>query len=229
MKKLFLVFVSTLFLSSCFISQNEKARSIMVRGTGIVSAKPDKVTIMISVITKDWIAKTASDTNAQIATKVQTALTEAGVATTDITTVDFSIDREESWVNGYQQIGKYRVRNTMKIVLHEIEKASTIVDTAIASGATELNSLTFSVEDNAALIREARIKAVKEAEENASLLAGASGAKIGKVLNIEEFSPSFRTMNTATDMIATEAKIATPVSAGSVEVSSSVTITYALK
>lgn len=229
MKKLFCIFVSTLFFSSCFISQQGKNRSVTVRGTGIISANPDKATIVISVVTQDWIAKTASDTNAQIATRVQNALQEAGVASKDMTTVDFSIDREESWVNGHQQIGRYRVRNTMKIVLHEIEKASAIVDTAIASGANELNSLTFSVEDNEALIREARIKAVKQAEENASLLAGASGAKIGKVLNIEEFTPSFYAMNSAVEKKYDEASFATPVSAGSIEVTSNVTITYALQ
>ena len=117
----------------------------------------------------------------------------------------------------------------MKIVVHNTALVSDVIDTAISAGASELTSLTFTVTDDTALVREARTLAVRQAQETASLLAGAAGCKIGEAITISEDSDAggIRTMNYAP--AAMSAKIATPISSGKIEVSSTVTITYALQ
>ena len=222
--------VSFSSLSCSLVKKAEgPSRTITVTGLGVVEAEPDKASVVVSVVTQEWVVKTAADRNAEIMTRVRDALVASGVNANDITTTNYSIHRQESWDGGRQSIGRYQVRNGMKIVVHDTALASDVIDTAISAGANELTSLTFTVADDTALIREARTLAVRQAQETASLLAGAAGCKIGEAITIIEKSDAggINMMNYAP--AAMSAKIATPISSGKIEVSSTVTITYALQ
>ena len=222
--------VSFSSLSCSLVKRAEgNQRTITVTGRGIVEAEPDKASVVVSVVTQEWVAKTAADRNAEIMTRVRDALIASGVGANDITTTNYSIHRQESWEGGRQSIGRYQVRNGMNIVVHNTALASDVIDTAIAAGANELTSLTFTVADDTTLVRQARTLAVQQAQETASLLAGASGCKIGEAMTISEESDAsgIRTMNYAP--AALSARVATPISSGKIEVSSTVTITYALQ
>ena len=162
-------------------------------------------------------------------TRVQEAVIAAGVSASNITTTNYNISRQDTWQNGRQIPGRYQVRNSMKIVVHNTELASPVIDTAIAAGANELTSLTFSVKDDAALVRQARTLAVQDAQDTASLLAGASGCKIGQVVSIQENYDTYGAMNRVSNTAFAKLDAATPVSAGNIEVSASVAITYALQ
>ena len=218
-------------LSCSLIKHEEKnARTITVTGCGVVEAEPDKATVVVSVVTQEWVAKTAADRNSEIMTRVREALVASGVNANDITTTNYSIYRQESWDGGRLSIGRYRVRNEMKIVVHNTALVSGVIDTAISAGASELTSLTFTVADDTALVREARMLAVRQAQETAALLAGASGCKIGEAITIIEKSDAGDISAGYYDApAAVRAKIATPISSGKIEVSSTVTITYALQ
>ncbi|MBC6719547.1 SIMPL domain-containing protein [Treponema sp. Marseille-Q4130] len=216
---------------SCSLVKKAEAssRTITVTGRGVSEAEPDKASVVVSVVTQEWVAKTAADRNSEIMTRVRAALVASGVNANDITTTNYSIYRQESWDGGRQSVGRYRVRNEMKIVVHNTALVSDVIDTAISAGANELTSLTFTVADDTALIREARTLAVRQAQETAALLAGASGCKIGEAITITEESGGggISMMNYAPAAMSTRA--ATPISSGKIEVSSTVTITYALQ
>ena len=217
-------------LSCSLVKKTEaSSRTITVTGRGVVEAEPDKASVVVSVVTQEWVAKTAADRNAEIMTRVRDALVASGVNANDITTTNYSIYRQESWEGGRQSIGRYRVRNEMKIVVHNTALLSDVIDTAISAGASELTSLTFTVADDTALVREARTLAVRQAQETASLLAGAAGCKIGEAITIIEKSDAggINMMNYAPE--AMNSGIAAPISSGKIEVSSTVTITYTLQ
>lgn len=218
-------------LSCSLVKKTEDhSRTITVTGRGVAEAEPDKASVVVSVVTQEWVAKTAADRNSEIMTRVRDALVASGVSANDITTTNYSIYRQESWDGGRLSIGRYRVRNEMKIVIHNTALASDVVDTAISAGASELISLTFTVADDTALVREARTKAVRQAQETASLLAGASGCKIGEALTITEERDAGGINTRYYDAAAVSSGgIATPISSGKIEVSSIVTITYALQ
>ena len=218
-------------LSCSLIKKAEgSSRTITVTGRGVVEAEPDKASVVVSVVTQEWVAKTAADRNSEIMTRVRDALVASGVNANDITTTNYSIYRQESWDGGRLSIGRYRVRNEMKIVVHNTALVSGVIDTAISAGASELTSLTFTVADDTALVREARMLAVRQAQETAALLAGASGCKIGEAITIIEKSDAGDISAGYYDApAAVRAKIATPISSGKIEVSSTVTITYALQ
>ena len=220
-------------LSCSLVKRAEgSSRTITVTGRGVVEAEPDKASVVVSVVTQEWVAKTAADRNAEIMTRVRDALVASGVNANDITTTNYSIYRQESWESGRQSVGRYRVRNGINIVVHNTALVSDVIDTAISAGASELTSLTFTVTvtDDTALVREARMLAVRQAQETASLLAGAAGCKIGEAIAIIEKNDAGDVSTRYYDApAAMSTEIATPISFGKIEVSSTVTITYALQ
>ena len=221
-----------IFFSCSANKPAEQIRSITVSGSGTASAAPDQASFNVSVTTQEWVAKTASDENAVIMTKVHDALAAAGVKAEDMSTSGYSIVRNDTWSNGRSWPGKYSVRNSYDIVLHDPSTAGAVIDAAVAAGATEVSSLSYSVSDTEALLRQARTAAVQQAHDTASLLAGSSGCRLGEVITISENSGYYpRLANTMmkTSAVMAESDAATPLSAGKTELSASVTVTYALQ
>ena len=142
----------------------------------------------------------------------------------DITTVDYRISQDNS--NPYP--GKYTIVNYVQVLIRDINNAGNIIDHAVANGANGLTSFTYSATENPNALREARTLAVQNAQDAASLIAGASGCKVSEVLDISEgYNPSSYTRAAGAKLMATNSAI-TPIEAGNVEVSSTVTITFSL-
>ena len=176
--------------------------------------------------TNEWNVNLARDKNAEITTKVIEKIKEAGVSSDDITTVDYRITQDNS--NSYP--GKYTVVNYIKVLIRDLNNAGNVIDNAVANGANGLTSFNYSAKDNPNAVREARTLAVQNAQDAASLIAGASGCKIADVLDIQEgYNPSsvLRSYN-AVMKEAESRSFSTPIEAGNVEVSSTVTITFSL-
>ena len=243
MKKTFCFIASALFagvfaLSSCSIQQDAYSkRTVSVSGTGSVTLKADNATIILSVITKGKEVAETSAENAKKMTAVQDAIVKAGIAKDCISTQNFSVYQESHYDNktGRQIPDDYRVTNQIKILVKKISMASDVIDLALKSGANQLSSLTYGVTDTEIAKKQARSLAIQQAQESANLLAGASGAKLGKVLSISEHAdyayPRAMLMKSTAnaDMGAVEEAVATPVSGGSSTVTISVDAVYQLK
>ena len=103
-----------------------------------------------------------------------------------------------------------------------------VIDAAISAGANELSSLNFTVSDSSGYMEEARRLAVEQAYEKASVLAEASGAKLGRVMQISEQSYT-QPLYKSNMMVTAEADAATPVQAGKQDITVSVNVLYELK
>lgn len=225
-------FFYLVFMCFCFISCYKKIEDdkITVTGVGTVTVQPDKASIIVSVITEDINVKHASDANANTMNTVYEAVVKAGIEPHQITTTNYNIRRLDSWSNNLAQNGQYQVRNSMKIVVFDMDNISNIIDTAIGAGANELNSLTFTLKDNETVVHEAQVLAVNNAKQKADIIAQAGNRSVDKVLTIVEhndglYAPQMMVSNASFD----SSFASTPLSAGNVTVSASVTITYKLK
>ena len=216
-----------ILVSSCTINKpQEQVRKITVTGRGVVSLPAEQLSVRFLVRTNEWNVNVARDKNAEITTKVIEKIKEAGVSSDDITTVDYRITQDNS--NSYP--GKYTVVNYIKVLIRDLNNAGNVIDNAVANGANGLTSFNYSAKDNPNALREARTLAVQNAQDAASLIAGASGCKIADVLDIQEgynpsaFTKSFNNISAS----RAAAEYTTPIEAGNVEVSSTVTITFSL-
>ena len=115
-------------------------------------------------------------------------------------------------------------------MIRDLNNAGTVIDTAVANGANGLTSFSYSATENPNSLREARTLAVQNAQDAASLIAGASGCKIDQVLDIQEgYNPSSYSRSSNSAMLkAIGNSYTTPIESGNVEITSTVTITFSL-
>lgn len=237
MKKVFkYIFVSSfacLILSSCVISKptknEEPQRTITVSGNGDVSVKPDLVSLKFLVKSTDWNVGKAVEKNATNSDFVFKALKDAGVDSSDISTADYQIYQD----NSKDFPGQYTVKNTIAVIIRNTEITGKVIDAAVKSntGANGLISFEYAVSDKSNAIRQARTLAIQNAQDAASLLAGVSGCKVSNVINISE---NYTTSRSNSDMLLLKAAlsenaVSTNIEAGTVTISSYVTVTYELE
>ena len=228
MKKCFLgisFVVSILICSSCTINKPvEQVKTITVSGSGSVSVKPDLVHLKFLVKTSDWNVSNAVEKNAQNSANVIAAIKEVGVDNEDISTSDYRISQD----NSKDYPGKYTVTNSITVLVRNIEKTGNVIDEAVKNGANGLTSFEYSVSDTATALRQARTLAVQDAQDAAALLAGASGCILGNVMDIQENGHSSYANTRMLKAVAFDSTT-TPIEAGTVTISTSVSITYALQ
>jgi len=228
-KNILIIITALTFIlsSSCTINKpTEQVRTITVSGTGIVTVPADQLTVRFLVRTNEWNVNLAREKNAELTTKVIEKIKEAGVSSEDISTVDYRISQDNS--NSYP--GKYTVVNYVQVLIRDINNSGAVIDSAVANGANGLTSFSYSAKENPNSLREARTLAVQNAQDAASLIAGASGCKIANVLDISEgYNPSSysKSTNGAVRLMSMDS-YSTPIEAGNVSITSTVTITYSL-
>lgn len=228
-------FLLTFFaFSSCTIRQvNYSKRTVSVHGTGSVTIEADNATITLSVVTRANEVSAASKENAEKMTAVQNAVIARGISKDSVTTENFSVHQESYYDKGKTIPGDYIVTNQIKIVVRNIDKVSDVIDTALASGANQLSNVQYGVTNSDLAVKQARTLAVQQAQENASLIAGTSGARLGKVLEISEMQNAIypRAALMKSNAVSAEDSaeaVSTPISGGKTTITINVNATYEL-
>lgn len=187
MKKFLGIMAAGLMLTSCSIKAYEGTnREVNVSGEGIIYADADKVEFTFAVETKDKDPSKAVSRNAEKMTAVLESIKGCGIASEDITTQNFDLYRETKYVREEYIEGDYKCSNSIKISTKEITKAGSVVDAAVKSGATNFRNFNYICSNPEMAKKQARTLAVKNCYENANLIVGTSGNKLGKLLQISE-------------------------------------------
>ena len=231
-KSILIIGMGTALLSSCVLGRPEKevapVRSITVSGSGSISVKPDMVSMKFIVRNTGWNCPQVAERNAINTTNTINAIKEAGIPESDISTFDYSISQD----NSHSYAGEYTVRNTIAVIIRNTELTGKVIDAAVKknTGANGITSFEYLVSDKATALREARTLAIKNAQDAASLLAGASGCKVNGVLEIrEDYTSASRSNDMMFKAVSMEAgSTPTPIVEGKVTITSNVTIKYEL-
>ena len=161
---------------------------ISVVGTGQVSAPPDLMTVDIGVSSRSGTVAEASATSRNGANALLEALTASGVDRKDVVTVTLTVFPEYDHRNGEQRLLGYRVTNELRVTLRDIAGAGDILDRALAAAgdAATVHNVAFSIEDDAALLEQARDLAWNDARSKAGHLAQLAGLALGPAVSIAE-------------------------------------------
>lgn len=165
------------------------ANTITVNGYGQAEGTPDVafVQLGVSIVDPD-VGRAVSENNRKMQA-VQDAIIEAGIAIDDIQTVGFNVWPEDRYdPQTGQPTGErvYHVDNTLSIKVHALDTTGQIIQAGLEAGANTVNSLTFGVEDTAALEAEARQDAVDDARARAEQLAQSLGVTLGPPVLVTE-------------------------------------------
>lgn len=214
--------------------QSQESRSIHVTGSGLVTGEPDIATIYLGVSVEKETVAVAREEAAIAMTAVIDSLKANDIAEKDIQTERFSIYPQYDYTENGRVLRGYSVNNTVRAKVRELESLSKIIDDAAEAGGdiVVVNAIQFMIEDSTAFQTQARSLAVKDAEAKAKTLADSSGVTLGKPITITETSytmppPIAYALEAA--FSDDSARSATPIEAGELTVTVSITVVYEIE
>jgi uncharacterized protein len=199
-------------------ADTDSSGGITVTGTGQVSSVPDEAEFSLGVNTTGTTARSALTSNSEQMERVIDALKAAGVARADIRTQDVSVGRD------YDDDGGYTARNSVSVMIHDLERAGAVLDAASRAGANEVYGPSLTRANRAGLEAKALKAAYANARDRAEALAEAAGVSLGKVTAITEQPQSggvYMPMLAKRDSAA-------PIEPGREQIAASVTVTFAI-
>lgn len=210
-------------------------RYITVVGEGTVNIKPDIAKTTIGVETVKASVKEASSENREILTQVIDALKAAGIAEKDMQTAGFNIYAEqlsqsESNPQDSPQV-RYHVINQVLVTIRNTERVGELLDIAIEAGANSSYGVEFRLDDQEAARSQARSRAVENARMKAEELATLTGTSVDEVLSVSEVigSSPFYSSPTAMAFGGLGGGAGTPITAGELQLTMQVQVTYATR
>ncbi|BCX03555.1 MAG: hypothetical protein KatS3mg053_1493 [Candidatus Roseilinea sp.] len=179
--------------ANTMLQQNDQPfrRTVTVVGVGRATASPDiaRVTLGVDIVNLR-LSAALTEANRKTAA-IMAALEKAGVEKKDIRTAEFNVFPQQSYgPSGPGPITGYRVINTMRVTVRDLDNAGAVLDAAINAGANTIQGLVFTIENVKAIEADAREDAMADAKARAEALASAAGAKVGRVLTISEIVSS---------------------------------------
>ena len=227
-----LVFAS--LLSACgpttVYSQGEPPlRTITVTGTGMVTMTPDIAYIYLGVQTQDSSASTAMQENNTRAAALIEAVKSFGVEAADIQTTNFSIYPQNIYDGDNNVIGTtYIVQNVVYVTVRNLDTLGELLDGAFQAGANTINSISFDVADRTEAVSQARLAAVEDALRQAQELTGATQVTLGEVQTISYYDSTPYPVYYETRAMM-DAGSSVPIEAGSMQITTTVTIVYEIR
>lgn len=166
-------------------------RTITVKGVGNVSARPDYITISMSIESVNGnYDKAMHDASKRIAI-LQDVAVSSGYEKEDIKTVSFNVDTRYESIKDRQgnykrEFAGYACTYRLKLAFDFDSKQLAKVISSIAnSGAKPELSIAFTVKNPAMVSEELLASAAKNAREKATILCSASGCEMGQLLSID--------------------------------------------
>lgn len=207
------------------------AATLTVVGEARVTAAPDMAVLSTGTVTTAKTADDALAANSKAVTDVIAALKAQGLAATDIATSNFSI--QPQYVYPQQgsreppKLSGFEVRNGVRITVRDLAKLGPLLDKVVQSGANQASGLSFSLADPEKIEREARVAAVKDAMEQAKVIAEAAGLRLIRITSIQPDGASGVPVMPAPMLMKAEAaRMPVPVEAGEVETRARVIVVY---
>lgn len=205
-------------------------RTITVSATGTATAVPDSARIQTGVVSEAATAREALSANNAAMAKLIDGLKETGIEPKDIQTANFNLNpRYTNPADGQPPvIDGYQASNQVEVHVRNLDKIGDVLDKLVTLGANQMNGIVFDVSNAETLRDAARKDAIANARRRAKLYADAAGAKVGKVMAINEGGsveprPYFKAGRVAAAMDSV------PVERGTQSLEANVTVTWELE
>ena len=173
------------------ITNTSKSTELSVVCEGKVEVVPDVAYVDLGITVNN--AATVESAQSQIDktnNAIIEAMTKLNIPKKNIKTSNYSIFPSYRYDEGADTITGYSGNVTITIKTNDIQSVSQIIESATAAGANQVQNTRFEVEDPGKYRAEARKKAIENAKKQAQELASSLGIKLGKVVNIVEYTPN---------------------------------------
>jgi uncharacterized protein YggE len=212
---------------------SQNLSGISATGTGKVVGEPDVVVLTVGVNVLRPTVEAARNDAAAAQKAVIDSLKANGVQDKDVQTARFSINPEYDYRSGNPPpIVGYRVENIVTAKIRDLTRTSKAIDDATRAGGNDavVQNVSFTIDNPEELQEQARRQAVEKAKAQAQQMADAAGEKLGKLLSISESRATSPTPNDPRILAppSTGSSTDTPIEAGELQVTVTVSVLYAI-
>lgn len=170
--------------------------TISVSGEGEATSLPDIATVTFTVSNVSLSVKDAQSYVQNIKGKVSEGLKAVGISDKDIKTESYTVSPKYSYPQiicntrecppSLPKLEGYEVRESVTVKVRKIDQAGDVLTLLGKNEVTEIGGPNFSVENDEALVKEARAMAVEKAKAKARETASALGVELGEVKSYNE-------------------------------------------
>ena len=213
--------------------QAQPPHTVRAAADAVVTAKPDRADIAVSVYSQASAAETASQQNAAATSQVLAALKRVIGSKGQIKTSGFFASPQMQYPKGggTPKITGYAVNNRVNIEVDDLALVSKIIDTAISAGASRVEGVTFSLKDDQAVRMQALAEASRKAYANAEAIAKALNLNVTGVLEAQTGSEPIRPVPMAMrlEQSVSVGQEPTPIEPGDIDIHATVTVTLEVR
>jgi uncharacterized protein len=214
--------------SSMIPTADPDTRQVTVVGNGKVQGTPDTLTANVSIEAVAPDVTAAMNQTSERMQAVINALTNAGIDRNDIATTNVTLQPQYSG-GDTPTIAAYQASNSITVKIRNLNNASQTLGLIGTTGgdATRINSVSYAIDDDSQLVKDARTRAFDDAKDRAEQYAQLAGLTLGKVISISESAGATPPTPTPTPM-PRAAMEAVPLEPGQQNVGFAVTVIWEL-
>ncbi|MEZ5741429.1 MAG: SIMPL domain-containing protein [Burkholderiaceae bacterium] len=209
---------------------------ISVTGQGSRDLAPDMAILDLAVVREAATAREALTANNRAMAEVLAELGASGIAARDLQTTGFSIQPRMVYPqnrNGGEppRIVGYTARNGLTVRVRDLTRLGLILDQAVTLGVNQGGDVRFTNDKPDEAIKAARELAMADAIARANTLVTAAGARLGRLISIDEQGsrPSPMPMASARMMSGAADSAAVPMAAGENSYTVQVSVTWEIE
>ncbi|MDO8483225.1 MAG: SIMPL domain-containing protein [bacterium] len=212
--------------------------TITVSGKGEVVVKPDIATFSFGIQEESLVVGDAQESVAKSEKEVLDFLEKSGVAKDDIKVSGYNIYPRYDYLRstiisgGKQSLAAYVVTESVEVKVRKTSDAGEIIGNLGEFGVTNLSGLTFGVDKQDDVVKQARDKAIADAKVNAKRLAKELGVSLARIVSFSENGGGYPApmYYAKAEMAFQSGDSATPeLPSGTNKITSSVSITYEIR
>jgi len=175
-------------------SPSPAVNTIMVSGTGKISASPDIATVSFTVSQNGDTASQAQDAATKKSNVALQVVKNLEVAEKDIKTTSYNLSPRYSYTPCYSsycpqtesRIVGFTVSQTVEVKIRDLDMVGKILAALGDAGVSNLYGPNFTIDNEEAIQAKARKVAIQDARAKANVLAKDLGVRIIRVVNFNE-------------------------------------------
>ncbi|WP_391089045.1 oxidative stress defense protein [Vibrio sp. NH-UV-68] len=181
--------VATLSLSTvsvAVLANTPDFPHLVTAGYGEVIAKPDMAEFSVKVVESTMTAEQAKQSVDQVVKALIDALNQQGVEAQDISSSNLYITPQYHYPKkGKPELVGYRATRSVSVTVNDLADLNQYLDLALNAGINQVDNIQLKVRDQAQYQQQARMAAIRDANEKAQSLAQGFGKAVKDVWRID--------------------------------------------
>lgn len=207
---------------------------ISVTGQAIRQVAPSYALLNLGVSNENTSVQAAKAQNDAVMSKLISSLQHLGISKNNIQTSNITINPNYNYIDGNSKLNGYHVTNTVVVKVYDTSSIGKAIDAAIASGASDINSLTFQTDVSQEMEDQLSTSAISDARHQAEVIARALGHTVGPVKSINLGTTRTHTMEVnpryaMLSLKSVEMSTSTPVENGDMSANKTANVVFYLQ